>query len=304
MNQPCDLIKDLLPLYAEDMVSPYTASLVEEHLAHCPGCQKELSLIKHPMAVAASRDAAPSRRAAAPAPKDTAPLGKLKKMLLLKKIQAIVLTAALALAAALAVFSYLTAPIYFPYSEDLLTVTSTEDAVTVAFDESVTGYFCEEVREPEGAATYFLSAWTTRLDRFLDRSGTGDLALPKEAATRISFTQNGTGSEGDIVIYGDQSNSFGTVTLPRLALSYYMQLACILFLLLAVALLIFWRRRSARLWILRLLLLPASYILGHLCVKGFSGYSYHMTRDLCFIAGVALLLYLALLFGLDLLRRR
>ena len=48
----------------------------------------------------------------------------------------------------------------------------------------------------------------------------------------------------------------------------------------------------------------ASYILGHLCVKGFSGYSYHMTRDLCFIAGVALLLYLALLFGLDLLRRR
>ncbi len=289
MKHQCDLIKDLLPLYAEDMVSPYTASLVEEHLAHCTDCQKELSLLKKPMAV--------------PAPKATAPLEKIKKMLLLKKIQAIVLTAALAIAGTLAVFSYLTAPIYFPYSEDLLTVTTTEDAVTISFNESVTGCSYESVKGSDNATTYFLSAWTTRLDRILGTYGTREIVLEKEDRIPISiyFSQNDASSESDIPIYGGTS---GVVTLPRLALSYYLQLAGIVFLILAVALLVFWRKKSVRLWLLRILLLPLSYILGHLCVKGFSGVSYHMTRDLCFIVGVALFLYLALLFGLNLLRKK
>ena len=289
MKYHCDLIKDLLPLYAEDMVSPYTASLVEEHLTHCPDCQKELSLLKKPMAVAA--------------PKTTAPLEKIKKMLLLKKPQAIVLTAALVAAAALAVFSYLTTPLYFPYSEDLLSVTTTEDTVTVSFNESVTGCSCESVKESGNATTYFLSAWTTRLDRILGTSGTREIVLAKEDRIPLSiyFAQNGTSSESDIPIYGGTS---GVVTLPRLALSYNMQLACMVFLILAVALLIFWRKKSVRLWLLRGLLLPVSYILGHLCVKGLSSFSYYMSRDLIFIVGVALLLYLAFLFGLNLLRRK
>lgn len=289
MKYHCDLIKDLLPLYAEDMVSPYTASLVEEHLTHCPDCQKEFSLLKKPMAVTT--------------PKTTAPLEKIKKMLLLKKLQAIVLTAALVAAAALAVFSYLTTPLYFPYSEDLLTVTTAEDTVTVSFDESVTGCSYESVKGSDNATTYFLSAWTTRLDRILGTYGTREIVLEKEDRIPLSiyFSQNDASSESDIPIYGGTS---GVVTLPRLALSYYLQLAGIAFLILAVALLIFWKKKSVRLWLLRGLLLPVSYILGHLCVKGLSTVSYHMPRDLIFIVGVALFLYLALLFGLDLLRRK
>ena len=37
----CEVIKDLLPLYVEDLASPSTRKLVEEHLATCKECQKE-----------------------------------------------------------------------------------------------------------------------------------------------------------------------------------------------------------------------------------------------------------------------
>ena len=42
----CEIVQDLLPLYTENMVSPYTAQEVNSHLAGCPKCSakfKEMS---------------------------------------------------------------------------------------------------------------------------------------------------------------------------------------------------------------------------------------------------------------------
>lgn len=46
MNLSCDVIRDILPLYAEDMVSGATRELVDEHLCGCDGCTKELAALK------------------------------------------------------------------------------------------------------------------------------------------------------------------------------------------------------------------------------------------------------------------
>lgn len=46
MNISCDVIRDILPLYAEDMVSDATRELVDEHLCGCDGCTKELGALK------------------------------------------------------------------------------------------------------------------------------------------------------------------------------------------------------------------------------------------------------------------
>ncbi|MCI8714118.1 MAG: zf-HC2 domain-containing protein, partial [Ruminococcus sp.] len=35
MNDKCNLIRDILPLYVEDMVSTDTREFVSEHLEHC-----------------------------------------------------------------------------------------------------------------------------------------------------------------------------------------------------------------------------------------------------------------------------
>ena len=42
MKLSCDVIRDLLPLYADQAASAGTAALVEEHLASCPACREEL----------------------------------------------------------------------------------------------------------------------------------------------------------------------------------------------------------------------------------------------------------------------
>lgn len=46
MKITCDIIKDLLPLYAEDMVSQDSKKLVDDHLCGCDGCAKELAELK------------------------------------------------------------------------------------------------------------------------------------------------------------------------------------------------------------------------------------------------------------------
>lgn len=48
MKISCDIIRDILPLYAEDMVSKATKDMVEEHLCDCEGCTKELEGLRKP----------------------------------------------------------------------------------------------------------------------------------------------------------------------------------------------------------------------------------------------------------------
>ena len=40
MNKDCEIIKDLLPLYVDDVCSTETKEFVEKHLKNCNECQK------------------------------------------------------------------------------------------------------------------------------------------------------------------------------------------------------------------------------------------------------------------------
>lgn len=46
MRNECNIVRDILPLYVEDMVSEDTASFVEEHLESCAECREELAELK------------------------------------------------------------------------------------------------------------------------------------------------------------------------------------------------------------------------------------------------------------------
>ena len=41
MKLDCCVVRDLLPLYVENMVSDQTAEQIKQHLAECPNCQNE-----------------------------------------------------------------------------------------------------------------------------------------------------------------------------------------------------------------------------------------------------------------------
>ena len=46
MEISCNVIKDILPLYAEDMACEETKALVEAHLCSCEGCRNVLAELK------------------------------------------------------------------------------------------------------------------------------------------------------------------------------------------------------------------------------------------------------------------
>lgn len=46
MKMDCCVIRDLLPLYVENMVSDQTAEYIKQHLAECPNCQNEYDSYK------------------------------------------------------------------------------------------------------------------------------------------------------------------------------------------------------------------------------------------------------------------
>ena len=46
MKIQCEIIRDILPLYAENMVSQPTRAMVEEHLEDCEGCTRELASLR------------------------------------------------------------------------------------------------------------------------------------------------------------------------------------------------------------------------------------------------------------------
>lgn len=47
MKNECNIIRDILPLYVEDMVSTDTAAFVAEHLEKCDACRAELENLKN-----------------------------------------------------------------------------------------------------------------------------------------------------------------------------------------------------------------------------------------------------------------
>ena len=46
MKNECSYVRDVLPLYLENMVSEETGAFVKEHLENCPGCAAEFEVMK------------------------------------------------------------------------------------------------------------------------------------------------------------------------------------------------------------------------------------------------------------------
>ena len=67
MNVSCNVIQDLLPLYAEKLTSPDSNRLVEEHLTDCPECSRQLSVMQ--------------KAAPMPVEVDTDPLKKIRQVM-------------------------------------------------------------------------------------------------------------------------------------------------------------------------------------------------------------------------------
>ena len=73
MKTECSVVKDLLPLYVEDMVSTETSQYINEHLKNCNECQAELANLREG-AELSTVEAKPVTR-----PEDAKPFKKMMK---------------------------------------------------------------------------------------------------------------------------------------------------------------------------------------------------------------------------------
>lgn len=55
----CNIIRDILPLYADDVVSQDTRELVEEHLAACEDCRRVLEASRASLPLPMDQDGKP-----------------------------------------------------------------------------------------------------------------------------------------------------------------------------------------------------------------------------------------------------
>lgn len=116
MRNECNIIRDILPLYIEGMVSDDTVSFVEEHLHHCSECQENFAKLKAPTEIDdLQRDTATRQN-------EAVPLKILKKKLQRKRIITAAISVILTVAALLGGFILLTQPDLINVSDAAISV--------------------------------------------------------------------------------------------------------------------------------------------------------------------------------------
>ena len=322
MNKDCSIVQDLLPLYAEDMLREETKEYVDGHLAQCAPCRAELASLR--------KEVTPASVSAQPL-RDLKKQLQRKKFTAVLLAVALALTLATAGFAYLTAPQYLPydetewmitrsprALADGSIMADELTDLSGVESIAVNLLVPVSGTKVTSTQDPDsGKTVYFITAWRTPLDTWcgtFDVSDTGDHAqreanalldaLGETESARTLFTLDATNctaiyyspnnGQDDVLLCGSRDG--GMISLPRLALGYYVLLSFALLITLGIAFFLCRRKKIGKI-LGHLALIPACYLLGHLLVKGFSATSYQMQRDFSLIVLTAALLYAAALLG-------
>lgn len=270
----CGIVKDLLPLYQEGMLSADSVEFLEEHLKLCPACRAEREGMTEEIPLPEDDGKAPEWE-------------NVRRKLYHRQRRMILFAVCLALALATATFARLTERHYFTEPKGIVHVASQTGSgrKVLRFTRDVTGAESAYRQTEDGKSVIFLSVWWTEWDRLF---GNTLSETPAPEADSVYFSPN-NGTD-DILLWGeDQAPGGGMITLPRLALGYYAGLALILLAALCALTLIL-RKRSCGRWLRRAAMLPAAYLLGELLVMGFSTVTYSMERDVALILITALFL--------------
>ena len=173
MNITCNIIKDLLPLYAEDLVSQDSKALVDGHLCGCDSCRKELEALKEAPKV--------------PVEVETTSLKRVEDTIRKRKM----LTAATAMLTLVAVlvtgFIFLLTPVYLTAQQAIEGAELREDgALAIDYTSGIMGFGSTEIGSEDDE---FIWCHTTRYDWLRNKLFAPDLSgLTQEELER--YVQN------------------------------------------------------------------------------------------------------------------
>ncbi len=291
MTVTCNVIKDMLPLYLEGMLSDDSCAMIEEHIEQCQECKFYLDDMKSSNKI--------------PVDINTSPLLKIKSTLRKKKIQTSLLSMMFSIMVLIITIAFLTAPEYIPYSEESVTINDIGNGSILAiFDDTVYGYDISSYPTDNNTGyVYHITTWNSIWNRNIKKSNVNNTVLNPNGEHVASVYYYQTDGSEDILIYGKDINpSGGVMTLPRLFLSYYSLISIVLATICGLIMLLFHRNREVIKFTMKVFFLPVSYLLGQLIIKGFTTSSYTATRDFYTILLIIIPLYIAFLAAVNLIR--
>lgn len=290
MKVSCNVIQDILPLYVENIVSEDSEQIIEEHLDSCEKCKKYLDEIKSPNTYVQNADEVPMK--------------KLKSLLLRKKIQVIAISVFLSLVVATIIGANLVSPRYFSHSDNIVSLKESNDGIVYAtFDDNVSGYgISSSLSDDKSGYAYHIVAWDSIWDGKIMKNDTKNIVLNPNGENVKAVYYYETNGSGEILLYGEQQNPCGVVIKqPNLGL---LAGCAILMLLVCAIMLIAYRKNKSKATIITVvLLLPISYLLSHLMIKGFSVDSYSSSQYFWEILLFMLPIYCVLLLLIYFIKR-
>lgn len=199
MKLSCSVIKDLLPLYVEDLASPDTCILVEEHLTDCESCQREVESLRMPDKL--------------PVDIHIAPLKKIKSTLRKKKCLTIIFSALITLFIVAILIGYMMTPQYIPYKEDVVSITEVNKKTVIAkFNHQVSGYDMDKyLADDHSGYIYNITAWDSIWNRDMLKMTSPNVVLNPDGEKVVAVYYYLTNGSEDILIYGQEQEG-GVVT--------------------------------------------------------------------------------------------
>lgn len=188
MKIQCEIIRDILPLYAEDMVSQPTREMVEEHLGECEGCEKELERLQ--------ADKLPE------GPTQTNGLELVKKAIRKARILTAATAVLLLISFCLWLYGFMNVPVYLSQEEAVKEVYLADNGVVVV------DYF-DYVRGSCGRAqpgyTMAHICYTTRWDRLALEQGWVERVWDRKLVGGSTLWESRDGN--DVIIQAEEDTS-------------------------------------------------------------------------------------------------
>lgn len=241
MNISCNVMDDLLPLYAENMVCEDTSVLVREHLMDCTVCREKMK-------------AFPDKEKEMNQSLDS--LSRLQKKIRSRRWTAAVFALLLTATVLLSTLAFLISPVYLTAEEAGVQVflgenvsyvfSVTEDGelcspsiidsdqeaegrpyISLSFSDIVRHVSESRVIDPDtGEESVTISAYCWRLDMMFPRDTVSTFGYGREADYDRLYYASYDGRE-DTLLWGTKPSG-GVQTLPRLVLGYYVIISLIM----------------------------------------------------------------------------
>lgn len=194
----CEIVRDLLPLYMDDVTSDVTKHAVDDHLAHCETCRKEAEKMRESLVLPINEKLQRSQANI---------LKRIRKRFFRKKVVISLLSILAAVILLIGAYSYMTLhQTVIPYDGETVTVRELNGEVYASCTSDIaagsvacipSSVVIDGERKEVVAVYFYQTLWSAYVEPHLPF---------REDATELTFALgriDGQGEQVDMVLYGD-----------------------------------------------------------------------------------------------------